>query len=858
LVSPPSACSAASSTAAAYSSYTGADLASYYELDDLEQDGQDGAGVTIALPEINASSSSDVSTYLSCFGLENSVSVEDVDGGPTAGAGAGEADLDIELAATLAPDASIVAYESPDTDADLLDSVNDIVTSDTAKVISMSLGECESGAGQGSPSFATSMHGLLEEAAVQGQSVIVASGDQGSESCFSYSSGVASGTGLEASYPASDPLVTAAGGTVLTSITSGGELAWNDCNDAGTACAELLVQGQNTSSIGASGGGVSQLFSSRPSGQPVLTGTDGDRELPDVSAESGSNNGYDVVFYVSGGWGPWLGTSIAAPLWAALVADRNTSCVASTGDFDPELYSLYASSSDYATAFNQVPDGYDPSTFAPEAGSNDFTQTNGGDYATGAGYDMVTGLGSPIGPGLACSEVVGSYSGQAGQSLTLDGLGLENASVLFGGTTAVVQSASGTEVKVVVPAGTGEVALTAKGGLGQSSVTGTFTYGAGTTTTTSSTTTTTTAATTTTTKATTTTTVAGETTTTSTTVPTTSTTAPTSTTTTRATTTTTAGGGGAGGGGGGGGGGGLSGLLATTTSTSSTTTTTTSTTTTTVPTTTTTASTTTTVRTSTAPSVKTKGASSSGYWLVTVKGDVYRFGTAVYHGTLSTDGLHVDDIVGIAPGPGGSGYWMASRNGQVYNFGSAKRHGSLITEGLHVDDIVGIAPGPSGGGYFLVGKNGAVFNFGTAKSHGSLLNKKLDNVVAIGSTPDGRGYWLVTSNGSVSSFGDAKKFAPLSPSVKVSDIVGIAVAPDGGGYWLVARNGVVYHFGDAASDGSLPNGKKSTHIVGIAPTTDGAGYWIASVKGAVTHFGDAPRDGSLGLKGPTVVGVAAS
>ncbi len=174
--------------------------------------------------------------------------------------------------------------------------------------------------------------------------------------------------------------------------------------------------------------------------------------------------------------GPWLGTSLAAPLWAALAADRDTTCVSSTGDFDTELYALY--NGDYPGVFNQVPKGYDytSSEFAAEPSSNDYTQTNSGDYPTVTGYDMVTGLGSPLATGLACSEVLGSYSGGQGQAVVLSGVGLENASFLFGGSLATVDSETATRATVVVPAGAGEVAITAEGPLGQSSVTGTFTY----------------------------------------------------------------------------------------------------------------------------------------------------------------------------------------------------------------------------------------------------------------------------------------------------------------------------------------------------------------------------------------------
>jgi hypothetical protein len=806
-VSPPAACAAATTAAGSAGEYTPDQLATKYQLNDLEEDGQDGAGVTIALPEINASSPSDIATYKSCFGLSNSVTVDEVDLGPAAGTvGNGEADIDIEMAATLAPDASIVAYESPGTNTGLIDSLTDIVTANTAKVISMSVGECETEAEGGpAPSLATSMHELLVEAASQGQSVLVATGDQGSEACFAYlpSSGAASGTEVDPSYPASDPLVTAVGGTVLT---GGSELAWNDCNGAASiSCAESFVPPSltvPTPSDGASGGGVSQFFSTGPTGQPAISGTGGYRETPDVSAESGSNYGSDVELYVDGTWGPWLGTSLATPLWGALAADRDTTCVASTGDFDPELYALY--NAGYSGAFNEVSSGYDysASRFTATPSSNDYTQTNSGDYSTATGYNMVTGLGSPLATGLACSEVVGSYGGSAGQALTLDGLGLENASFLFGASPATVESETATQATVVVPAGSGEVAIRAEGGLGQSSATATFTY--------------------------------------------------------PAVTTTTAGGGG--GGGSGGGGGGLPGPTAPTTTsipttTSGSTTTTVFITTTAQPATTTTVPTTTTTTIKTI--VKTKGSSSAGYWLASTHGDVYQFGYAVYHGSLAGKASQVDDIVGIAPATGGGGYWMAARNGKVYSFGSAKPHGSLASQGTDVDDIVGIASDPGGGGYFLVGQNGNVYPFGTAKFHGSLLSEKVDNIVAIASTADGRGYWLVNSKGAVSPFGDAKKLGSLAASAHVTDIDGIAGTPDGRGYWLIGKNGAVYHFGDAASHGSLAGQKGSPDIVGIATSPDGDGYWLVSGKGAVSHFGDAAFAGSLAAKHTTVVGLAA-
>ena len=128
---------AASAAGPAGASYTADQLASHYKVTQLEGDGQNGAGVTIALPEINASSSTDIGTYENCFGLSNQVSVVPVDGGPVEpfsgpnylepcstlpqqqqaqcfsdSVSLGEADIDIQMATTMAPGASIEAYET--------------------------------------------------------------------------------------------------------------------------------------------------------------------------------------------------------------------------------------------------------------------------------------------------------------------------------------------------------------------------------------------------------------------------------------------------------------------------------------------------------------------------------------------------------------------------------------------------------------------------------------------------------------------------------------------------------------------------------------------------------------------------
>ena len=108
-----------------------------------------------------------------------------------------------------------------------------------------------------------------------------------------------------------------------------------------------------------------------------------------MSADASTDSGYTMYF--SGAWnGNYGGTSAAAPLWAALLALTNASatCLAPIGFANPVLYRAAASS--YATDFNDI-----------TVGNNDLTSR--GKFAAGPGYDMASGLGSPIGGPLAAT-----------------------------------------------------------------------------------------------------------------------------------------------------------------------------------------------------------------------------------------------------------------------------------------------------------------------------------------------------------------------------------------------------------------------------------------------------------------------
>ena len=403
----PQPCSAASSTAGQDHAYTADQIASAYGFAGLYAAGDQGQGVTIAEYELEPYDSGDVTAYQSCYGTHASVSNVTVDGGAGTGQGSGEAALDIENAIGLAPRADFLVYEGPNASQTVpgsgpYDLLSAIVNQDRANVISISWGYCEQIEGG---TGAEAENTLFEQAAAQGQSVLAADGDNGSEDCNG--SGGVPDPQLAVDDPSSQPFVTGVGGTSLGSLgPPPAEAVWNGGGNP---------TGLFGLASGASGGGVSGLWSmpgyqsGAPSGLNVINQNSSRsscgassgycREVPDVAANADPNTGY--VFYFNGsgaasgpqGWQAVGGTSAASPVWAALlaVADASSACHGSPVGFaNPALYD--AAASGYAADFHDV-----------TSGNNDFTGTNGGRFPAAPGYDMATGLGSPNAAPLAAA-----------------------------------------------------------------------------------------------------------------------------------------------------------------------------------------------------------------------------------------------------------------------------------------------------------------------------------------------------------------------------------------------------------------------------------------------------------------------
>jgi subtilase family serine protease len=354
-----------------------------------------------------------------------------------------EVEADIEQDLTIAPDAnSILVYNAPNdtTGATELDEYATIANQDIADSVSSSWAICEPDAGL---AYAEAENVLFEQMAAQGQSMFSSAGDTGAFEC------IRDGTfsdyaPLQALDPASQPWVTSTGGTSFgtfdpgdnpsPSYPYGTEEVWNTLdvcsgNNSSTASSTGII---DCGLYGAGGGGHS-IFWPMPNyqkgpgvinpytvygprncslaakGQPC-------REEPDISANSDPLTGYaeyctgssyvspnpNGSLYTSAcytttktpgapGWFHIGGTSLSAPLWAALFSDRDAFDGHRAGNANYLLYALFDNPNTRAADFHDI------------TGINQVSNNNGY-YPVTPGYDEATGIGTPNFTGLITGQ----------------------------------------------------------------------------------------------------------------------------------------------------------------------------------------------------------------------------------------------------------------------------------------------------------------------------------------------------------------------------------------------------------------------------------------------------------------------
>lgn len=458
------------------------DFATIYNSKPLIAAGNDGTGQTIAIVGETNINVLDIQQFRQMFGLpanfdSTNVILNGEDPGITSIGEEGEADLDVEWSGAVAPAAIVkfVVSASTPVTAGIDLSALYIIENNMAGAMSESYGECEKNLGSAGNAF---YNALWEQAAAQGITAILSSGDGGSAGCDNFDTQQVATQGLAVSGLASTPFNVSAGGTDFDEVDQWSSF-WNTTNDVTTGasaksyipeipwnenCAQIALTGcgasapQGSLNIVAGSGGPSSLYA-KPKWQIGVAGmpNDNHRDQPDISlfASPGFNgSGYiycqsDQTFSTRANcdlnlnlgsldFGIVGGTSASAPAFAGIMALVNQYQAAHggsnrQGNANYVLYSLAKKAGATCTS---------STTEASACVFNDVTKGNSvlPTGATGVGTNSVPCQGGSLNcsvPGAASTGVLvdpshtttEAWTAAAGYDMTT-GLGTVNASNL--------------------------------------------------------------------------------------------------------------------------------------------------------------------------------------------------------------------------------------------------------------------------------------------------------------------------------------------------------------------------------------------------------------------------------------------
>jgi subtilase family serine protease len=326
-----------------------------------------GTGQTVGIFSYDGYLASDLSLFYSTTGTSSSVPVKNVlvngyngacfgfnsDGSENPNTcDDGEQILDIVQVTGMAPGLTQVLFYEGDSSTDIL---NNMASDNTAKTITSSWGGGD---------FGTVSDPIFKQFQTQGQSYLNATGDSGQFNSSTYDP------------PSVDANITQVGGTDLATSSAGGpwasETGWG-CSGGGFQSGTAIPSYQQASGVITTANGGSTSY----------------RNAPDLAAEADFDNSTVIDGSFATGYG---GTSYATPRWAGYIALANQQSVANgnstLGFLNPLLYTIGEGSS-YHTDFHDITVGNNK----PSAGS-------GSGFNATAGYDLITGWGSPNGAAL--------------------------------------------------------------------------------------------------------------------------------------------------------------------------------------------------------------------------------------------------------------------------------------------------------------------------------------------------------------------------------------------------------------------------------------------------------------------------
>ena len=310
-----------------------------------------------------------------------------------------ETTLDVECAHAMAPGADILLVETPVDETEGTAGFPQIETAEKyvinhhlAEVISQSFGATEQ-------TFPTAsailrLRGAYLDAAAHNVTVIAASGDQGAADIRAITAtGYIYYTVRAVDWPASDPLVTAVGGTYVDQVERG-------ASGSPTTCGTRPPTGLGPA---ASGGGRSRVFA-RPSWQNGVASRVGPTPGPSRHRHwrprPRTGRSSTRALPASGVFFPVAGTSEAAPLFAGIVAVADQEAGRSLGFLNPSLYALGSAD---APGLVDVTAGDNSVAFSQSGRSYSVTG-----WTATPGFDLASGWGTVDGADLV-SELVGLH-----------------------------------------------------------------------------------------------------------------------------------------------------------------------------------------------------------------------------------------------------------------------------------------------------------------------------------------------------------------------------------------------------------------------------------------------------------------
>ncbi len=357
------------------------DLRTFYDEQPLFGSGVTGGSTDcIAVAEDSDYLDAAVNLFVSQFGLA-AISITRVfpdSGSPGTNGDESEALLDIEWAHAAAPGTPLRAYignQATATIDSITDSIKKAVSDNACGEVSISFGFC----GENSSFYTGILDPIFKQAASQGQSVFVSSGDDGAAGLVLQGSSCVPGTSRNVNELSADPYVTSVGGTEFTPKYDGSG------NDDGFVPEDVWDEPALPPPPGGAGGGGASAIFSKPTYQSGVTPADGKRDVPDVAMIAspdmpgvflGDDNGGSAVIDCC-----WGGTSLAAPLWAAITNLAAQQTGARQGNINPYLYRTGALPNASTYGIRDV-----------TSGNNSLNGVTG--FSAGPGYDQATGWGS--------------------------------------------------------------------------------------------------------------------------------------------------------------------------------------------------------------------------------------------------------------------------------------------------------------------------------------------------------------------------------------------------------------------------------------------------------------------------------